>query len=272
MTRRTGVLEVGGSWRNTGVMCGRYALTTPVEAMRRLFRFAGPALNLRPRWNVAPTQDAPVARLGADGGRELAALRWGLVPYWAEDPSIGGKMINARAETVATKPAFRAAYKARRCLVPADGFYEWQIVGPARPKQPVLFRLKDGAPFAFAGLWERWLPPTGGTLETFTVITTNANEIMAQFHQRSPVVLAPESYEQWLDPKADAANLLRASPSEWWQATRVSTWVNDVKHDDEKCVEPIGEEATLEIAAKPEKAGKSAAKSKKKDDRQASLF
>ncbi|HSE77039.1 MAG TPA: SOS response-associated peptidase [Alphaproteobacteria bacterium] len=253
-------------------MCGRYALTTPVEALRQLFRFAGPALNLRPRWNVAPTQEAAVVRLGGGGERELSALRWGLVPYWAEDRSIGSKMINARAETVATKPAFRAAYKARRCLVPADGFYEWQTVGATRPKQPVLLRLKDGAPFAFAGLWERWVPPEGGTLETFAIITTDANQFMAQFHHRSPVVVAAEDHAQWLDPGADAANLLRPSPSEWWQATRVSTWVNDVKHDDEKCVEPVAAGEMLTGTTAPGRSRDAAARGKKKDDRQTSLF
>ncbi|MGQ0664409.1 MAG: SOS response-associated peptidase [Pseudomonadota bacterium] len=240
-------------------MCGRYSLTTPVEALRTLFRFEGPGPNLPPRWNIAPTQSAPVVA-AADGGRALRAMRWGLVPAWAKDASIGARMINARAETVADKPAFRAAFKARRCLVPADGFYEWQTVGAPKTKQPGLFRLQDEGPFAFAGLWERW---RGGPepLETFAILTTAANQIMASFHDRMPIVLAPADHAAWLDPGFDARPLLKAPPSSWFSATRVSTFVNNVRNDDARCFAPAAPEA-----------GAPEPPAKRRDGGQASLF
>jgi putative SOS response-associated peptidase YedK len=246
-------------------MCGRYSITTPVEGLRQLFRFAGPSLNLQPRWNVAPTQDAPVVRLAKDGQRELRMLRWGLVPFWAKDISGAARMINARGETVADKPAFREALKARRCLVPADGFYEWETLGDKPSKQPLLFRMADGKPFAFAGLWERWRPRDGGApVETFTIVNTAANAIMARYHDRVPIVLAPEDYAAWLDPGTDARPLLKAPPSEWFTATRVSTRVNSVRNDDEACVTPVTGPEPLP----PEKPKKAVAR----DSRQGSLF
>lgn len=230
-------------------MCGRYSLTTPVEALRDLFRFEGPGLNLVPRWNIAPTQEAPVIRLGQDGRRELRLLRWGLVPFWSKDASGGAHMINARSETLAERPAFREAFKARRCLVPADGFYEWETIGPKPPKQPVLFRMADGRPFAFAGLWERWTKG-GEPLETFTIVTAAANDVMARYHHRVPMVLAPGDSGAWLDPKADPRALLKSPPSEWFSVTRVSTHVNNVRNDDPICVEPFDEAEILPPAAK----------------------
>jgi len=195
---------VSASWAiYNSAMCGRYTLTSAVEALRQLFDFAGAAPNLEPRYNIAPTQRAPVIRLGADGGREMQMLSWGLVPYWAEDISMQSHMINARGETVAEKPAFRQAFRQRRCLVPADGFYEWPTVG-AKSKQPFLFRRQDKVPFAFAGLWERWVPPQGEVLETFTIVNIAANATMAPFHDRIPVILDPLDYAAWLDPKIDA--------------------------------------------------------------------
>lgn len=244
-------------------MCGRYSITTPVEALRRIFGFEGPAPNLQPRWNLAPTQPAPVIRLGSGGSREIAMLNWGLVPYWAEDAKLQSHMINARGETVAEKPAFKQAFRQRRCLVPADGFYEWQTLGP-KTKQPLLFRMTDGAPFAFAGLWERWVPPQGGVLETFTIVNTAANEVMAQFHDRVPIVLSAADYAAWLDPAVDARALIKAPPSAWFAHTRVSTYVNSVKHDDAGCQDPATE-AEAPPAPKP-KAKKAA------DGRQGSLF
>lgn len=246
-------------------MCGRYSITTPVEALRQVFRFTGPALNLQPRWNVAPTQEAPVVRLAKDGTRALRMLRWGLVPFWAPDAKGGARMINARGETVAEKPAFREAFKARRCLVPADGFYEWETLGENPSKQPLLFRMADGKPFAFAGLWERWRPKGGGdAIETFTIVNTAANEIMAQYHDRVPIVLAPEHYATWLDPNADPRPLLKAPPSEWFAATRVGTRVNSVRNDDAECAAAAGEEEKLP----PEKPKRAPAR----DARQGSLF
>jgi putative SOS response-associated peptidase YedK len=249
-------------------MCGRYSITTPVEGLRQLFRFTGPALNLQPRWNVAPTQQAPVVRLAKDGSRELRMLHWGLVPFWAKDDKGGARMINARGETVAEKPAFREAFKARRCLVPVDGFFEWETLGDSPSKQPLLFRMADGKPFAFAGLWERWHPRDGGApLETFTIVNTAANEIMAQYHDRVPIVLAPEDYAAWLDPAADARPLLKAPPSEWFTATRVSTRVNSVRNDDPECIAPLTAPEPL-----PPEAPKPAKKQKARDERQGSLF
>lgn len=251
-------------------MCGRYSITTPVEGLRQLFRFTGPALNLQPRWNVAPTQDVPVVRLAKDGGRELRMLRWGLVPFWAKDDKGGARMINARGETVAEKPAFREAFKARRCLVPADGFYEWETLGEAPSKQPLLFRMADGRPFAFAGLWERWHPKDGGApLETFTIVNTAANAIMATYHDRVPIVLAPDDYETWLDPGADPRPLLKAPPSEWFTTTRVSTHVNNVRNDDPGCVVPLTEPEPVPAEKPPEKKAK---KKPASDSRQGTLF
>lgn len=247
-------------------MCGRYSITTPVEALRRYFQFTGPGLNLRPRWNVAPTQEAPVIRRGADGQRELVMLRWGLVPFWAKDPSGAARMINARGETVAEKPAYREAFKARRCLVPADGFYEWEEHGPNPPKEPLLFRRADGAPFAFAGLWERWAPRNGAPLESFTIVNTAANEIMARYHHRVPIVLAPEDYTRWLDPAADPRPLLKAPPSAWFTVTRVGTRVNNVRNDDEACIAPV------EAAPSSPASAAGGRKKPKVDARQGDLF
>lgn len=245
-------------------MCGRYSLTTPVEALRRLFGFEGPAPNLQPRWNIAPTQSAPVIRLGGGGGREIKMLSWGLVPYWAEDAKLQSHMINARGETVAEKPAFKQAFRQRRCLVPADGFYEWQTLGP-KTKQPLLFKTADGAPFAFAGLWERWVPPQGEVLETFTIVNTAANEMMAQFHDRVPIVLSPADYAAWLDPAVNARALIKAPPSDWLTFRRVSTYVNSVKHDDPGCQEPAPD-------AEPAPEVPKAKAKKAVDGRQGSLF
>ena len=164
-------------------MCGRYSITTPVEALSRLFRFTGPLPNLRPRYNVAPTQQVPIVRRARDNSaRELAQMRWGLIPFWAKDMSIGYKLINARAEGIDAKPSFREAFKrGRRCLIAADGFYEWEKKGT--PKQPWRITLEDGEPFAFAGLWEHWEKAPGGVpVESCTIITTAANALVAKLH------------------------------------------------------------------------------------------
>ena len=218
-------------------MCGRYTLTSAVEALRQLFDFAGALPNLEPRYNIAPTQKAPVVRLAAEGGREMRMLNWGLVPYWAEDMSLQSHMINARGETVHEKPAFRQAFRQRRCLVPVDGFFEWPTVG-TKSKQPFLFRRLDRAPFAFAGLWERWVPPQGEVVESFTIVNVAANAMMAPFHDRIPVILDPFDYAAWLDPKIDARALVRAPASEAFGYVRVSSYVNSVRNDDPGCLEP----------------------------------
>ncbi len=218
-------------------------MTAPIEAIRRIFAVEA-VLNLAPRYNIAPTQETPVVRLDQAGGRALAMLRWGLVPSWAKDATIGAKLINARADTVATKPSFRAAFRQRRCLVPADGFYEWQagLPGkprPGKPKQPYLIARADKATFAFAGLWEHWRDG-GQVLETFTIITTDANKTLMPIHHRMPVILDPGNYAAWLDPKnKDAEALLKPAPDDALTAIPISTRVNAVRNDDPSLIAPV---------------------------------
>ncbi len=224
-------------------MCGRYSLTTAPEALRRLFDF-DTTPNLQPRYNIAPTQSAPVVRPAANGGRELAMLRWGLIPSWAKEASIGSKMINARSETVAEKPSFRSAFRHRRCLVPADGFYEWRRQGEI--KQPYRIGMKDGDAFAFAGLWESWPgTDTDEAVETFTIITTEANRKLHPIHARMPVILAPDAYDAWLDAESgsrdDALGLLRPFAEAPMAFYRVSTRVNSPRNDDPDCLAPIAQ-------------------------------
>ncbi len=218
-------------------MCGRFTLTTPVEMVAEVFDAeAGPRLS--PRYNIAPTQD--VAAVRTDGGRrQLVLLRWGLVPFWAKDPAIGSRMINARAETVGEKPAFRAALRKRRCLMPADGFYEWRRAGSV--KQPMLIRRADRAPFAMAALWERWEKGDGPALESCTIITTEPNEMMRPIHDRMPVILSAASYAEWLDPGVEdherLVRLLVPCPAGELRADPVSTHVNNPRNDDPRCWE-----------------------------------
>ena len=225
-------------------MCGRYSLTTPMEAVRQLFDFPERP-NLALRANIAPSQDVAAVRLGEGeaGARHLVALRWGLIPSWAKEPGIGNRMINARAETIAEKPSFRAAFRRRRCLIPADGFYEWKT--EQGRKQPYRIALESGAPFAFAGLWERWEGAGGsGAIESCTIVTTEANERLRTIHHRMPVILAPEAYDLWLDPDAPGAQaqaLLGPAPSEWFTAYRVSPKINSPANDDPALIEPLGE-------------------------------
>ena len=237
-------------------MCGRYSLTTPMEAVRQLFGFPERP-NLPARFNIAPSQEVVAVRLGEGeaGARHLVWLRWGLIPSWApsgaKEPGIGGRTINARAETVAEKPAFRAAFRRRRCLIPADGFYEWKT--ERGRKQPYRIVLESGAPFAFAGLWERWDGPresAGGEaagdagIESCTIVTTEANARLRSIHHRMPVILAPETYDLWLDPAtpgAQAQALLRPAPSEWFTAYRVSPKINSPTNDDPALIAPLDE-------------------------------
>ncbi len=220
-------------------MCGRYALATPVDELQRRFGFAERP-NLAPSYNIAPTQAAPVVRRRPDaGGRELALLRWGLVPAWSEGPDQRFSMINARAETVATKPAYRAAFRQRRCLVPADGFFEWRKLDGR--KQPYFIRLGSGEPMAFAGLWERWTSRDGReAIESFTIIVTDANERLRPIHDRMPVIVAPEDHERWLDPgAADGRELLKPCPPDWLEAYPVGTRVSSPRNDDPGLLEPV---------------------------------
>jgi putative SOS response-associated peptidase YedK len=227
-------------------MCGRYSLTTPLEAVRQLFGFPERP-NLAARVNIAPSQDVAAVRLGeGEGGvRHLVSLRWGLIPSWAKEASIGNRAINARAETIAEKPSFRAAFRRRRCLIPADGFYEWKT--EAGRKQPYRITLQSGAPFAFAGLWERWEGSgEDSAIESCTIVTTEANDRLRDIHHRMPAILAPEAYDLWLDPAAPGAEaqaqvqaLLRPAPSEWFTAFRVSPKINSPANDDPALIEPI---------------------------------
>jgi putative SOS response-associated peptidase YedK len=218
-------------------MCGRYLLTSPVDLLRQLFRFMERP-NLGPRYNIAPTQEVPIVRLSREGDRrELIQVRWGLVPYWADDTKIGNRMINARAETIERTPAFREAYQRRRCLVPADGFYEWRKDG--KQKQPLLIRRRDQAPFAFAGLWERWRQPDGEILRSCTIATCPPNALLAGIHNRMPVILEAEDHDRWLEPTAgDGRALLNPCPAEWLEALEVSPRVNSPANDDPECLTP----------------------------------
>lgn len=177
-------------------MCGRFAFYSPTEATAALFGVSG-SLDMKPRYNIAPTQDVAAIRENVEQGRELTALRWGLIPFWAKDKSIGNRMINARAETVAEKPAFRAAYRRRRCLVLADGFYEWHKEGEG--KTPYFISLASGEPFAFAGLWENWQSKESDeSIQSATLLTAAANDFMAHMHHRMPVILLPDTADRWL--------------------------------------------------------------------------
>lgn len=216
-------------------------MATPGQTIAELFGLDD-APQLSPRYNIAPTQDVAVVRAGTSGSRELAMLHWGLVPAWAKERDVGNRMINARAETLAEKPAFRAALRARRCLVLADGFYEWQKL-PTR-KQPYHVRLRDGRPFGFAGLWERWNSPEGEALESCTIVTTVPNEVVAPIHDRMPVILAAEDVGAWLEPgQRDVTAilpLLRPYPAELMKAYPVGLRVNSPANDDPRCLERIG--------------------------------
>ncbi len=228
-------------------MCGRYELHTHPAVLALAFGLAYPP-QIRPRYNIAPMQDVPVVRATRNGERELAQVRWGLVPRWAKDPSIGARMINARAETVTTKAAYRTAVRWHRCLIPADGFYEWTAV-PGAGKRPLHVGMKDGAPFAFAGLTERWLTPQGDALDTCTIITTQANALLSPLHDRMPAILSPDDYARWLDTDVeDIADLLVPYPAEAMHSYPVSTRVNAVKNDDASLIERVEEGVTLDAA------------------------
>lgn len=218
-------------------MCGRYELHSHPQVIALLMGLSAMP-ELVPRYNIAPTQGGLIVRAGEDGGREALLAHWGLIPFWAKERDMGARMINARAETLAEKPAFRQALKKRRCLVPADGFYEWQ--GPPGNKQPWHIGMADDAPFAMAGLWERWRDPEGGLLDSFTIITTAANEMVKRLHERMPAILAPADYAIWLDPANDAAaELLTPFPAEEMRAYPVSKRVNNVRNDDALCAQRV---------------------------------
>ncbi len=220
-------------------MCGRFAFYSPAEAAAALFG-VDTEVDATPRYNIAPTQDVLAIRDDTGNKRELVSLRWGLVPFWAKDPAIGNRMINARAETVAEKPAFRAAYRRRRCLVLADGFYEWRREGER--KTPYFITLESGNPFALAGLWEHWEDKgSGEVIESATLITTAANDFMAPLHHRMPMVLGPERADDWLrGDEGMTATATGDSPK--LRAWPVDRRVNNARNEGEDLIRPAGEE------------------------------
>jgi putative SOS response-associated peptidase YedK len=240
-------------------------VTTAPEAIRQLFRYAEKP-NFPPRYNIAPTQPIAIVRL-SEGERHFALVRWGLIPSWVKDPKSVSLMFNARGETAAEKPAYTAAMKRRRCLVPADGFYEWKRDGDR--KRPHWIRRRDSKPLAFAGLWETWTGPNGEELETAAIVTTAANDTLKPLHDRMPVVVPPDAFGLWLDPNADlkiAAALMTPAPNDLLEAYEVSSAVNRVANDEPALLTPASElpEPVEEPKRPPNK--------RARDDAQGSLF
>jgi putative SOS response-associated peptidase YedK len=223
-------------------MCGRYRLSRRKQIIEEHFDSVSGEEDWAPRFNIAPTQPVPVIRQNAkEPVRELSMMRWGLIPSWAKDSSVAASMINARSETASTKPASRDALKSRRCLVPADGFYEWVRTGKA--KQPYCFEVNEGELFAFAGIWDRWRDPSGSWLKTCSILTTTPNAVTSTVHDRMPVILDPDSYDLWLDPGMRdvraASDLLKPYDARLMRCYPVSTRVNHVGNDDAECSAPV---------------------------------
>jgi putative SOS response-associated peptidase YedK len=222
-------------------MCGRFTLTDPDVDLA--VQFGLPEIpDMQPRYNIAPTQPVAAVRLKAgDEAREMVMLHWGLIPFWAKDPKIGARMINARSETAAQKPSFRMAFRQRRCLVIADGFYEWQKQNGT--KQPFFIRLRDARPFAFAGLWEHWEGKDASVIESCTLLTTEPNDLLRTLHNRMPVILSPGDYDLWLDPEVQQPDLiqplLRPYAALEMEAYPVSRFVNSPGNDSPTCIEPL---------------------------------
>jgi putative SOS response-associated peptidase YedK len=222
-------------------MCGRFTLRQSAEEIAQAFQIPD-VPPLEPRYNIAPTQPvATVLKIPENSDRQFRMLHWGLIPFWADDPKLGSKLINARAESVAEKPAFRSAFRHRRCLIVTDGFYEWQQ--QENGKQPFYLRLKDDRPFAFAGLWEHWEEDGGEAIDSCTILTTNANELTHPIHSRMPVILDPKDYDLWLDPSVSKSEtlqpLLRPYDSEKMEAYPVSKTVNRPTNDRPECIELV---------------------------------
>jgi putative SOS response-associated peptidase YedK len=225
-------------------MCGRYTLVR-IADLTEIFPWVNDDLPEAPaRYNIAPTQ--PILAIANDKPDKYDFFFWGLVPPWAKDTSIGARMINARGETVGTLPAFRNAYRRRRCLIPADGFYEWKKSPDSKKKTPMHIRMRSGKPFAFGGLWETWTSPDGSQLRSCTIVTTKPNALMATMHNRMPVIIPPVSYQEWLDrgerPPGELDKLLVPYRDGELEATPVSTFVNSAKNDGPGCVAPPDEE------------------------------
>jgi putative SOS response-associated peptidase YedK len=222
-------------------MCGRVIQTSNPEAIRKLFDAIAPAPNAPPRYNGAPSHELMVLRRNPETGeRTLQLLRWGLIPYWNKDQKGGSKPINARAETVASLPMFKAAYAKRRCLLPIDGYFEWRAIKGSKTKQPYALAMKDRSPFAVAGIWEYWTrPDTGEAVRTFAVITCEANELVNQIHDRMPVIIGSTDYDRWLGPETDARDLMKPFPADLMTMWPVSTRVNSPRNDDATLLDPI---------------------------------
>jgi len=220
-------------------MCGRYSFSQPKD-IRERFGLVQLEFEFGPRYNIAPSQEIPVV-IHQNGGNRLVMLRWGLIPYWAKDESIGNKLINARAETLEEKPSFRKSFEQRRCLVLADGFYEWKKEG--RVKKPYRITLQDGKPFAFAGLWDTWLAPTGETVNSCAIITTTHNKLIEPIHNRMPVILPKDMESLWLDvsvpPSREVKGLLTPFPAEEMVAYEVSPLVNSPRNEGHECMVPV---------------------------------
>jgi putative SOS response-associated peptidase YedK len=216
-------------------MSGRFYLTAPPAEIKRKFK-VDEVRDLVPRYNIAPTQLSPIV-IEEGGGRRLLMARWGLVPAWSRDLSLGDRMINAPAETLEDKPAFRASFQARRCLVPANGFYEWQTKGAK--KQPYRIALRNGALVAFAGLWEKWAPEVGEAVETFAIVTTQASKLISEVHDRMPVIIAPIDYQRWLTAPAQTAKRLLVPFTSGMTIAPVSDRVNNIKDDDVGLIAPL---------------------------------
>ena len=227
-------------------MCGRYVITSPAAAIRALFGY-DERPDFPPRYNVAPTQPIPIVRLdeGSDSRkRSFALARWGFLPGWVKDPKTFSLIVNARGEFVLDKPSFRNAMRRRRCLIPADGFYEWRH---GAPRQPYFVRAKSGGPIAFAGLWETWTGPNGEEVDTAAIITTRANRLLAAIHDRMPVIVAPDAFDLWLDcatvDATTAAAMIAPAPEELLECYEVSRAVNGAANDDARLIEPVAENA-----------------------------
>ena len=222
-------------------MCGRFSLHTPETRIRDAFNLEHTEpLGLKPRYNIAPSQDIPIIR-DTSTGQEMVMAQWGLIPSWSKESKSKYSTINARVETVAEKPTYRTPFKCRRCLIPADGFYEWKQVNGN--KVPHHIRMRDGSVFAFAGLWDHW-EGDDESIESCTIIVMPSNEVMKSIHERMPAIIAPAEYDWWLDTritdKEDIMQYLTSAPSSQLTAYPVSTWVNVPKHDDERCIQPAG--------------------------------
>lgn len=221
-------------------MCGRFALISDSSTLQQTFNLTDVPERLLPRFNIAPSQ--PVAVITNAAPQEITFFRWGLIPFWAKDASIGASLINARAETAAEKPAFRSAFKRRRCLIPADGFFEWRKNDRGK-KVPLFIHLRDRHPFALAGLWEVWFSPEGDEVRTCTILTTTPNSFMQPIHNRMPVILLPEHYAAWLVPDEQSPErlmpLLRPYDSAEMAAHPVSSLVNNPRNDTPECIEPV---------------------------------